>query len=213
MFVSLGAMSTAPADEFCLRDPVLTRCMPTVLAAVGGVPGVDLDPYTPSVFRFGAQYTEETTPARISDRSVQPGLRTGAIGQVLPGVFRIGYRFGPPNHVGDLQVLHHQHVIPCDQFTGLFVVKVFALVGDLPVPSRDGFPFGLTVLAASAGPRQPLLRRGELIGSNPGPPRVVDVLTVAGVEPTRRNTTATTTPSPTAADRQTLDAEPAQCGP
>ena len=60
MFVSLAAMRASPADEVCLGDAVLAGCVSTVLAAVGGVPGVDLDPDTPSLFRFGAQYRDET---------------------------------------------------------------------------------------------------------------------------------------------------------
>jgi hypothetical protein len=54
VFVGLGAMSAQLADELCLADTVPGCCVSTVLAAVGGVPGVDLDQYTPSVFRFGA---------------------------------------------------------------------------------------------------------------------------------------------------------------
>ena len=54
MFVCLGAMPTAPAGEFRLRDAVLPCCVSTVLAAIGGVPGINLNHYTPSVLRFGA---------------------------------------------------------------------------------------------------------------------------------------------------------------
>ena len=56
MFVGLGGMTAALADEFRLGDAVLPCCVPAVLAAVGGMPGVDLDPGASSVFRFGAQY-------------------------------------------------------------------------------------------------------------------------------------------------------------
>jgi len=54
VFVGLGAMPTGLADEFRLRDAVLACCVSTVFAAIGGVPGIDLNHYTPSVFRFGA---------------------------------------------------------------------------------------------------------------------------------------------------------------
>jgi hypothetical protein len=80
VFVGLGMMPAPLADEFCLADTVPACCVSTVLAAVGGVPGVDLDPYPPSVFRFGAQYSEETTPARVTDTSVQPGLCPRSVG-------------------------------------------------------------------------------------------------------------------------------------
>jgi hypothetical protein len=42
------------ATKFRLSDTVLLRCVPTGFAAVGGVPGVDLNPGA-SFFRFGAQ--------------------------------------------------------------------------------------------------------------------------------------------------------------
>ena len=57
MFVGLSrSMTACGATECRLRDAVLRCCVPTGLAAVGGVPGVDLNPDTPSLFRFGAQY-------------------------------------------------------------------------------------------------------------------------------------------------------------
>jgi hypothetical protein len=47
-------MRASLAFERRLSNAVLRRCVPTGLAAVGGVPGVDLNPDTPSIFRLGA---------------------------------------------------------------------------------------------------------------------------------------------------------------
>ncbi|MGK2902765.1 MAG: RES family NAD+ phosphorylase [Mycobacterium sp.] len=72
-----------------MADAIFGCCVATALAPVGGVPGVDLDPGAPSVFRFGAQYRDELAPASVTDRSVEPGLRPGTIGEELTGVVRI----------------------------------------------------------------------------------------------------------------------------
>ena len=60
------------------------------LAAIGRVPGIDLSPSAPSIFRFGAQNRDEPAPAGVTDTSIQPGLRPGTIGQILAGVVGIG---------------------------------------------------------------------------------------------------------------------------
>ena len=56
MFVCRRGVTAALAGEFRLADAILRGRMFAPFAAVGGVPGVDLDPDTPSVFRFGALY-------------------------------------------------------------------------------------------------------------------------------------------------------------
>ena len=56
VFVSLGAMRASLTFERRLGDAILRRCVTTGFAAVGGVPGVDLNQRAPSIFRFGAQY-------------------------------------------------------------------------------------------------------------------------------------------------------------
>src|ERR1700757_805709 len=133
-------MTACGTTKFRLRDAILRRCMPTVLAAVRGVPGVDLNPDTPSLFRFGAQNRDEPAPAGVTYASREPGLRPGSVGQILAWVIWVGDGFGPPQHVGDLQVLRHQRVIACDERAGLFVMKILALVGDLAMPRRHGLP-------------------------------------------------------------------------
>jgi hypothetical protein len=60
-------MTAALADEFGLVDAILGCCVTAALTPGGGVPGVDLDPGAPSVFRFGAQYRDELTPASVTD--------------------------------------------------------------------------------------------------------------------------------------------------
>jgi hypothetical protein len=60
-------MTAALAEEFRLADAILGCCVAAALTPVGGVPGVYLDPGAPSVFRFGAQYRDELTPASVTD--------------------------------------------------------------------------------------------------------------------------------------------------
>ena len=81
VFVCRCGVTAALAGEFRLRDAVRARCVPAALTPVGGVPGVDLNPSPPSLFRFGAQYRDELTPASVTDRSVEPGLRPSTIGR------------------------------------------------------------------------------------------------------------------------------------
>jgi hypothetical protein len=90
MLVCLGAMRASLAFELRLGDAVFGGCIPTFLAAVRGVPGVDLNPDTPSIFRFGAQNRDEATPASVTDTSIESGLRPGTVGQKLPRVVFIG---------------------------------------------------------------------------------------------------------------------------
>jgi hypothetical protein len=151
VLVSLAAMQASLAFEGRLRDAILRCCMPTVLAAVGGVPGVDLNPDTPIIFRFGAQNRDEPAPAGVTYASRQPTFGGRSIGQILPGIVWVGHGFGPSQHVGNLQVLHHQQVIPCDQRAGLFVMKILALVSDLAMPRSDSFPLAFTVLRRPLG--------------------------------------------------------------
>ena len=150
MFVGLGrSMTTRLADEFRLADAILACCVPTGLAAVGGGPGVDLNPGAPSLFRFGAQNRDELSPARVAHAPVEPGLRPRAVGQILAGVGLVGHGFGPANHVGDLEILHHDQVIPPDGPAGGLVVKILALVSDLAMPGDNRFPPTVAVSSTS----------------------------------------------------------------
>jgi hypothetical protein len=57
VFIGIGRSVTACGATKCrLSDAILLRCVPKGFAAVGGVPGVDLNPGASSFFRFGAQY-------------------------------------------------------------------------------------------------------------------------------------------------------------
>src|SRR5262245_44242846 len=99
MFVCLCSVTAALALEYRLADAIPPGRMSTVLAAIGGVPGVDLNPDTPSFFRFGAQYRDEPAPAGVTDASVQPGLRPGTVGQISARIVFVRHRFGPTHHV------------------------------------------------------------------------------------------------------------------
>jgi hypothetical protein len=52
-------------------------------------------------------------------------------------MFRVGrvrFGLGAAQHIRDREVFDHQQVVAGREFAGLFVVKVFAPVGDLAVP-------------------------------------------------------------------------------
>jgi hypothetical protein len=66
VFICRCGVAAALAGEFRLADAILGRCMTAALTPIRGVPGVDLDPGAPSVFRFGAQYRDELTPASVT---------------------------------------------------------------------------------------------------------------------------------------------------
>ncbi len=100
------------------------------------MPGVDLDPGAPSLFRFGAQNRNEPAPTRVAYASREPGFGPRIVGQILAGVVRISHGFGSSQHVGNLEVFNHKQVIAPDENTGLLVVEVFALVRDFPMPCR-----------------------------------------------------------------------------
>ena len=174
VFVCRGAMRASLAGEVRLCDAVGRCCVTAVFAAIGGVAGVDFDPGAPSIFRFGAQNRDELAPASVTDTPVEPGLSPGSVVQILPGVVGVGHRFGPTQHVRDLQVLHHQQVVPLDEDAGLFVVEVFALVGDFAVTGRDRFTLAVTVPRSPIGPGQPLLRRDQPIRRHTAPAGILD---------------------------------------
>ena len=56
MFVCLSGVTASLADECRLGDAILACSVSTGLAAIRGVPGINLDQCASSVFRFGAQY-------------------------------------------------------------------------------------------------------------------------------------------------------------
>ena len=180
VFVCRGAMRASLAAKFRLRDAVRARGIPTALTPVGGVPGVDLDPNPPSLFRFGAQYRDELAPSSVTDRSAEPGLRPSSIWKVLHRVGGFRDRFGPAQHIRDLQVLHDDQVVSCGEFAGLFVVKVPALVGYLAMAGGHCFPPQTSIFRSWLRALKPLLRCGQSIRRGARPPGIVDALSVAG---------------------------------
>ena len=89
--------------------------MPTVFATVGRMPGVDLDPDAPSLFRFGSQNRNEPAPTRVAYASREPRLGPRIVGQILAGFVWIRHGFGSSQHVGNLEVFNHQQVITPDE--------------------------------------------------------------------------------------------------
>ena len=76
MLVGWRVMTAALTGEFRLHDAIGGGYVTAVLAAVRGVAGIDLNPDTPSAFRFGAQNRDELAPASVTDTPVDfPGLR------------------------------------------------------------------------------------------------------------------------------------------
>ena len=173
VLVCVGMVPAAATSEYRLGEAVLYGCVPAVFAAVGGVPGVDLDHGASSVFRFGAQNRDELPPARIGDTSVQPGLRGCTVGQELAGVVGVGDGCGPAHHGGDRQVLDGDQVIGLHERAGGFVVEVAAAVGDLAMPCSQRLTSAAPVLGPRFGAGQPLLRCGQPGGGGAGPARVM----------------------------------------
>jgi methylated-DNA-[protein]-cysteine S-methyltransferase len=173
VFVCRCCVTAALAGEVRLSDAILARCVSAALTLVGSVPWVDLDPDTPSVFRFGAQYRDELAPASITDRTIEPGFRPRTIGQELPIVAGIRGGLGPAQHISDPKVLHHDQVLTGGDLARLFVVKVLAPVRDLPVPSADGFPTSSAVVGAALRPLQSLLACPQLRGGGARPPWIL----------------------------------------
>src|SRR6478736_8875819 len=101
MLICRCTMRASLAFEGRLGDAIFGGCITAFLAAVRGVPGVDLNPDTPSIFRFGAQNRDEATPASVTDTPIKPGLRPGTVGQKVPWLLFICNGLGPPHHVGD----------------------------------------------------------------------------------------------------------------
>jgi hypothetical protein len=70
VFVCLGGMTTVLATKLRLANAILRCRAPASFAAVGGVPGVDVNQGAPSIFRFGTQNRDELTPARVTNTSI-----------------------------------------------------------------------------------------------------------------------------------------------
>ena len=180
LFVSVGGVSARLTGERGLGDSVLSCCVTTVFAAIGGVFWVDLDPGASSVFRFGAQNRDELPPPSVTYASVESGLGGGPIGQERAGLIRIRQRLGTATHVGDRQIFHNKQVIGRNQRPGGLVVEVAALVGDLAVPSSDCLSPVLPVVRTTPCSGQRPLGSGQTRGRTAPPAGVTDVHSVGG---------------------------------
>ena len=163
------------AGEFRLTDAIFRCCVTAALTPVGGVPGADLNPDASSVFRFGAQYRDELTPASVTNAPGEPGLRPGTVGQELSRVVRVGFGFHSAQHVGDLEILDHQKVVAGHQLAGLLVVKVLAPVGDLAVPRGHRLPASGPAIGATLSALQSPLGHLQPGGLLTCPPRIGDL--------------------------------------
>jgi hypothetical protein len=180
VLVGVRAVSACLACKSRLGEPIFTSCMTARLAAVGRVPGVDFDPYAPSVFRFSAQNRNEVAPARVTDTSVEPGLGRCSIGQEPTRVLRVGSGFGPTQHIGDGQVFHRDQVVASDQLSRGFVVEVPARVGNLAVPRGHGLAPAHAVVRPAHGAAKPLLRGSQPVCRGASPARIINVIAVGG---------------------------------
>ena len=180
VFVSLRSVTTCLTGEHSLVDAVPSCCVTTVLAAIGGVLGVDLDPPASSVFRFGAQNRDELPPRSVTNASVESGLGGGPVLQERSGFVGIREGFCTTAHVGDCQILHNNQVIARNECPGGFVVEVATLVGDLAVPSSGCLSPVPPVVRGTLRPGQPNLRASQTRGRSALPAGVTDVYSVGG---------------------------------
>lgn len=176
----MGNIPTGLTSKLCLADAVLGGCEVTHLAAVRGVPGIDVNHSAPSFFRFGVEDVDEGCPARVVDRSVESRFRRLPVGQERFRVVGIGFRLGPFHHVGDPQVLDDYEVEILDEGACDLVVEVPSGVGDLAIPGGNRLTGTPTV-----GRTTPLAGRGSLgclqaFGSLGCPAGVVEVDSLGG---------------------------------
>ena len=157
-------MTTAQTSEH-RSDAVACLDVPTVMAHLGGKPGVYCDEVPTSLFRFVSEHAQQLTPARAEDLSVQSGLGGGAVGVMASLV--IGSRSRASGEVGDGQVLMGDEVIAIHQSPRELVVVIPTLVGDLAVQPTDGlagFPAPVRP-SASTGHQPPPRSRNRSLGS------------------------------------------------
>jgi hypothetical protein len=115
MLVGVDGVPTSSTGEHRLCGAVLGCGVPAGFAAVGGVPRVDVDHHTSSLFRSGAQDRHELGPARVVDAWVQAGLGRGPVGQEPARLVGIGARWRSLDQVADPQVLDDQQVVADDE--------------------------------------------------------------------------------------------------
>jgi hypothetical protein len=178
VFVGLCAVPAPLATKLRLADAVTSGCMPAGLAAIGGVPRVDLNPDAPSIFRFGAQNRDELTPASVTNTSIESRLGGSSVVQEHARLIGSGHRLRSAQHVGDRQILHHDQFVAANKVTGGLVVKIATAIGDLAVPCRDRLPPLAMTLRSGPGTHQSPLRRGKFPRCDTMPAGVFDVRAV-----------------------------------
>lgn len=88
-----------------------------------------LRPYLALVF----EHASELGPSGVQYASVQSAFRGLAVGQVLAGMFGIGFRLASSGHVPDGKVLDDHRLVVADDVRGQLVQEVTALVCDARV--------------------------------------------------------------------------------
>ena len=142
MLVCRGAMRARWHSNSAWVTRFSRAAYPQFFAAIRGVPGIDLNPGAPSVFRFGAQNRDELAPASVTDTPIEPGLRPGSVRQKLPGFSGSGTGLAHAACWRSIRSSTTRRSYSGHECAGLFVVKVLALIRDLAMPRRNRLPAG-----------------------------------------------------------------------
>jgi hypothetical protein len=109
--------------------------LPTVMAGLGGVPGVDGDHLATSFFRFVADVSQQLSPARSEDFTVQPAF--GGRPVRLEHSFLVRAWLRSSHQVPDLKVFVDDRAVPIDELPGDLMCEITSLVSDPAVHTSD----------------------------------------------------------------------------
>jgi hypothetical protein len=130
--VHIGVIDVSAAGTSKLGGVAVLRVdVPTSVAGLGGVPRIHGDHVATSFFRFVADVSQQLSPARGQDLTVQASLCGGSVG--IEPSFIVRVRLGAPHHVRDLQVFVDDDRVPVNELSGCMVGDVAALILDPPV--------------------------------------------------------------------------------
>ena len=107
---------------------VLRVGVPAEVARLGGVPGVHRDDFTSSFFRFVGDASQQLSPARSQDLTIQRSL--GGCPVRVETSLNIRARRRTPHQIGDLQLFVNDHVVAVDESTRHLVSEIAALTSD-----------------------------------------------------------------------------------
>ena len=159
VMVSVHGVSTTPAHETRLTDPVCFLGMPALRTSLRSVAGVNGNYSLSGAFCLESEYLKELTPPNIMDTA----------GQI------------PASHPTNVEIFVCNQVVFIDQFAGFFVVKIQTLTCHLAVQLRyslDCLSAGVAALVRFAG--NGTLRDSEFLHGVLKVPGVVHKLAIGG---------------------------------